>query len=279
MIFLGDEALDHLRAVTDEPDLGGTKYRMLRPLGRGGMGTVYAVEDTELGREVALKVSSVPEVQREAQLIAQLEHPGIVPVHDVGTLPDGRVFYVMKLVRGERLDRWIAQGRELRAVLHLFLRICEAVAFAHSRGAVHRDLKPQNVMVGEFGEALVMDWGAPGTALGTAGFMPPEQARGEPVDARADVHALGAMLSVALRAPPKPLVSICRKATAELPKDRYSSALELAEDVRAFLEAMPVRAHRESTIERMARFASKHRVVLSLLGAYLLVRILIALAG
>jgi len=290
-MFLRDNILEHVRAVTDEPDLGGTKYRLVRALGRGGMGSVYLVEDAELGREVALKVTTAADPSselsarliREAKVIAQLEHPGIVPVHDVGTLPDGRVFYVMKLVRGQRLDQYAAEpGRALR----LFLRICEAVAFAHAHGVIHRDLKPENIMVGEFGEALVMDWGialAPaievephGKVIGTPQYMAPEQAKGEPVDQRSDVYALGAILKFLAREPAKPLLSIASKAMSEAPSDRYGSAHELAQDVQAFLDALPVSAHRESVGEKIGRFVTRHQVVLSLLAVYLIVRLLLA---
>jgi len=96
---------------------------------------------------------------REARVLARLEHPGIVPVHDVGTLADGRVFYTMKFVEGQRLDKFIEGVESVQDRLRLFLRICEAVAFAHARGVLHRDLKPANIMVGPFGEVLVMDWG------------------------------------------------------------------------------------------------------------------------
>jgi serine/threonine-protein kinase len=124
-VWLPDAVLAHVQEVTDEPDLTGTKYRLVRPLGRGGMGVVYAAEDTELGREVAIKVSSTSDagddlcerLRREARILAQLEHPGIVPVHDVGILPDGRVFYAMKLVRGERLDVWARRSRDRPALL------------------------------------------------------------------------------------------------------------------------------------------------------------------
>jgi serine/threonine protein kinase len=162
-------------------------------------------------------------LRREARILARLEHPGIVPVHDVGELPDGRVFYAMKLVSGQRLDELLGTGLPLRERVRLLLRICEPVAFAHAHGVIHRDLKPENVMVGPFGEVLVMDWGvakhrgepvaepragaasaeapapeatAHGTIVGTPAYMAPEQARGdiESVDARSDVYALGAVL-------------------------------------------------------------------------------------
>src|SRR5260370_4356564 len=96
---------------------------------------------------------------RKARVLAALEHPGIVPVHDVGTLADGRVFYAMKFVEGQRLDKYIESVASAPDRLRIFLRICDAVAFAHARGVLHRDLKPANVMVGPLGERLVLDWG------------------------------------------------------------------------------------------------------------------------
>jgi eukaryotic-like serine/threonine-protein kinase len=231
--MLDDQRLAHLRAVASLPDLTGTRYRLVRALGRGGMATVYLVEDTALGRRAALKVlddtdpdgGAAARLVAEARLLAGLEHPNLAPVHDVGTLGDGRVFYVMKYVRGARLDAWIATSPDRPAILRLFVKVCDAVAFAHAHGVVHRDLKPQNIMVGEFGEALVMDWGvakrigadvaaasapdpssAPalanpaatraGSIVGTPVWMAPEQARGEveAIDQRTDVYALGAIL-------------------------------------------------------------------------------------
>ncbi|HEV8122367.1 MAG TPA: serine/threonine-protein kinase [Candidatus Polarisedimenticolia bacterium] len=221
--MLDDARLAHLRAVASLPDLTGTRYRLIRPLGRGGMATVYLVEDAALGREAALKVLDDPDpdgeaaarLVAEARLLAGLEHPNLAPVHDVGTLPDGRVFYVMKYVRGARLDAWIPTSPDRPAVLRLFVKVCDAVAFAHAHGVIHRDLKPPNIMVGEFGEALVMDWGvakrmgdadAPaGSLIGTPAWMAPEQARGDlaAIDARTDVYALGAILySLLGRRPP-----------------------------------------------------------------------------
>ncbi|HKO04720.1 MAG TPA: serine/threonine-protein kinase [Candidatus Acidoferrales bacterium] len=167
MTWLSDAAVERLREAADSPDLTATRYRLVSRIGRGGMGAVFLAEDQTLGRRVALKVLDVPDdagnlaarLLREARILAALEHPGIVPVHDAGTLPDGRVFYAMKYVEGSRLDE---HARALEATpdrLRIFQKICDAVAFAHSRGVLHRDLKPENIMVGPFGEVLVMDWG------------------------------------------------------------------------------------------------------------------------
>jgi len=176
MRWIPDGALERLSAGSPPPDLSGTRYRLVEPIGRGGMGAVYQVEDQPLGRHVALKVLDAADatgeltarLAREARVLAQLEHPGIVPVHDVGELPDGRLFYTMKLVRGHRLDAYLAERPALAERLRVFTRICEAVAFAHSRGVLHRDLKPQNIMVGSFGEVLVMDWGVAKVLKGVA---------------------------------------------------------------------------------------------------------------
>lgn len=167
MRFLSDKSLEKLRNSAAAPDLSGTRYSLVRFLASGGMGAVYVAEDQTLGRLVALKVLEsegmgtgfAERLLRESRVLAQLEHPGIVPVYDAGTLADGRAFYVMKLVEGARLDQFIAGISSLSERLRLFLRICDAVSFAHTRGVLHRDLKPANVMVGAFGEVLVMDWG------------------------------------------------------------------------------------------------------------------------
>ena len=167
MKFLSDKTVDRLRQNANLPDLFGTRYRLLERVARGGMGVVYAAHDEMLDRRVALKVLDVPaadgdfarRLNREARVLARLEHPGIVPVHDVGTLSDGRIFYTMKFVEGQRLDEHIETVTSLPDRLRLFSRICDAVGFAHARGVLHRDLKPANVMVGAFGEVLVMDWG------------------------------------------------------------------------------------------------------------------------
>ena len=167
--MISEAALDRLAGMLRAPDLSGTRYEIVAELGRGGMGIVYLARDTALDREIALKIvdrgaagtrSDSPDaLAHEARILARLEHPGIVPVHDFGELPDGRVYYAMKRVRGDRLDRWLATGGDLAERLGVFLRICDAVAFAHAHAVVHRDLKPENVMIGEFGEVLVLDWG------------------------------------------------------------------------------------------------------------------------
>lgn len=273
MRFLSDDVVAHLRDIAEQPDLTGMRYELVRELGRGGMGIVYEVHDRELERSVAMKVID-GEWSGEARIIAALEHPGIVPVHDAGSLPDGRAYYTMKLVRGTRLDQWAAQGHALTERLRLFARICEPVAFAHANGTVHRDLKPANVMVGEFGAVLVMDWGIAAVA-GTPGFMPPERDR----DSRSDVYALGAILRFLIGGEhtPRSLRAIVARAMHEDPASRYPSAREIGDDVLRFLDGEPVSAHRENIFEIAGRQLHKHRALVALLVAYLLMRAIILL--
>lgn len=306
---LADETLNHLSEVIEEPDLSGTKYRLQGPLGQGGMGNVFVAEDTVLERKVALKVLRVHDtsgelvrrMSAEARVAANLEHPGIIPVHDLGTLPDGRVFYVTKLVQGLRLDEFAARTESVPERLRVFLKICEAVGYAHSRGVLHRDLKPANIMVGEFGEVLVLDWGtardikvAHGHTAGhgTPGFMSPEQSAGAALDQRADVYALGVTLYVLLtrdlphaalanehlRSLPKPLAAVCRKATAPRATDRYNSVSELASEILKFLDGEPVLAYHETPLERLGRLLSRHRFIVIILLTYMVIRLVFYLA-
>ena len=302
MKSLSDGALDSLRGALDEPDLEGTRYQLVGRLGRGGTGSVFRVRDAELDRDVALKVMTLPagdalaeRLRAEARVLARLEHPGIVPVHDVGTLPDGRVFYVMKLVNGARLDAYAQQRRELPSLLRIYERLVEAVAFAHERGVLHRDLKPQNVMVGDFGEALVLDWGI--GVLGTPGYMAPEQARGErdAVDVRSDVYGLGAILYFLLTgaapgepgraAPPRrqrpdlprPLEAICLKALQPQPQERYPGARELGADVTRFLQGQAVTAYREGPLERASRVVQRNPTLAALILSYMVIRVALLL--
>lgn len=313
MKWLSDDRLNHLRSIVGNPDFSSTKYTFVKELGRGGMGTVYLAEDTELNRHVAIKVLNTPEVTddlrnrmiREAQIIARLEHPGIVPVHDVGTLPDGRIYYAMKFVRGSRLDEYAAQGASLRDRLRKFQAVCDAVAFAHAHGVIHRDLKPQNIMIGSFGEVLVLDWGVAklkpqidaeerrsisvhqrqsaaetldGTVVGTRDYMSPEQARGEidQLDERADIYSLGAVLHFLLKDQSKvskAAEAICSKAMAREKESRYASASELSADIGRLLDSEPVTAYRENAIEIVSRWVDKNRFLVLLVLAYLLMRL------
>ena len=292
--FIHDAAIARLRTLDDRPDFAGTRYELLELIGRGGMGIVFRGRDRELDRDVAIKVtawSTAADAERlraEARVLARLEHPGIVPVHDVGQLPDGRVFTVMMLVRGERLD---ARAADLPLLdrLRLFDRVCDTVAFAHARGLVHRDLKPANIMVGQHGEVLVLDWGlasperaarvegAQHAAGGTEGYMAPEQTSSA-VDVRSDVFALGMILrdlaGTGSRVP-RPLASMIARATAIRPEDRYSDPGALAADVRRFMDGAAVGAHRESPIEWTARQLRVYRTPLALIAAYLAMRALL----
>jgi serine/threonine protein kinase len=291
--WLGDAAVAHLRDVAEWPDVG-ERYELTHRLGRGGMGIVYAAQDRVLRREVAIKVlneigshAATEHLLAEARILGRLEHPGIVPVHDAGTLADGRVFYVMKLVRGDRLDAAIA-ARTLNERLDLFLRICDAVSFAHAHGIVHRDLKPQNVMLGSFGEVLVMDWGVARVAgaaqdaaavVGTPGYMAPEQERDAgSVDARADVYALGVILEAMLPdSAPKPLMAIARRARAAQVEQRYGDVPALVRDISRFRDGAPVDAYDESALERLARIYRRHRVPITLVLVYMVVRVILLL--
>jgi serine/threonine protein kinase len=186
--------------------------------------------------------------------------------------------------------------------------MCDAVAFAHARGVLHRDLKPANIMVGPFGEVLVMDWGlakilqepagepaplagakeqatpagrtAHGVVMGTAGFMSPEQAQGnvDKIDVRSDVYSLGAILKfLVLPQESKVLAAICAKAAAEEQSNRYAGVPELAADVSAYLDGLAVAAYRENLWERAGRFVKRHRAAILLIAAYLVMRIVMLL--
>jgi serine/threonine protein kinase len=321
MTWLSDAAVDRLCKMLDAPDLSQTRYTLDGPLARGGMGTLFVATDGELGRPVALKVlpvalagpDGVERLRQEARILAALEHHGIVPVHDVGILPDGRVYYAMKLVRGVRLDEHVARRPPIEELLRIFERICEPVAFAHARGIIHRDLKPENIMVGPFGEVLVMDWGVArwqtasratpgavpaagpatarstrdGTIVGTPGYMAPEQASGDvaSVDERADVYALGAILQFILdqtgasRGLLRRLRAVAAKACAQSPEGRYPTVDALATDVSRVRAGLTIDAYREGALERLDRFWRRYRTPILLVLAYLIMRIVLLLVA
>ena len=223
------------------PLLEKDRLEHLRPLARGGMGHVDVVLDVGLQRRMARKVigtglsskgRNVSLFLREAQITAQLDHPSIVPVHEVGVDGVGRLFFTMKLVEGKTLDEWQEShapddeqsplpSDALLELLEITIKLCDAVAFAHDRGVIHGDIKPPNVMVGDYGQVYLMDWGlarlkSESTTQisevlseedssgggGTPAFMSPEQARGEAIDERTDVFGLGSLLYCALRGRP-----------------------------------------------------------------------------
>jgi eukaryotic-like serine/threonine-protein kinase len=311
------------------------RYTLGEKLGEGGMGVVHACRDRRIGRDVALKMvrsehaargDLVARFLREACVQGQLEHPAIVPVYDLGRDPEGNVYFTMKRVRGATFEQIFTALREgdehaarqfsRRKLLTAFASICQALHFAHARGVVHRDLKPGNVMLGDFGEVYLLDWGLAkllggpelmesgdspgvstgtlaggrsihGAAMGTPGYMAPEQVRGDAVDARSDVYALGALLfellaqeplhpsgsreaafsstlfgpdaRPSLRAPqldlPPELDAICARATALDPRDRFGSARLLLEAIERFLDGdrdMRIRRERAGDHARLA---------------------------
>jgi tetratricopeptide (TPR) repeat protein len=270
--------------------------------------------------------------QREALITARLQHPGIVPVYEAGKWPNGEPFFAMKLVSGRPLDKVIAEASRLEDRLAIIPRLaaaCDAIAYAHSQRIIHRDLKPGNVLIGDYGETVVIDWGLAkdldatdthdsykrdpkpkpardeattqsstltiaGAVMGTPAYMAPEQARGEPLDQRADVFSLGAMLYHTLagvppynartatdviaaaalgkivplsqreRRAPADLVAIVTRAMAQSPYDRYPDAGELASELRRFLTGQLVGAHRYTTLQRVTRFVRMHRAAVTI---------------
>ncbi|MFG0320573.1 MAG: protein kinase [Planctomycetota bacterium JB042] len=210
-------------------------YPVAERIGRGGIANVYRVVDPELGRDLAIKVLRTAHLENEdlvrrfleeARICSRLQHPGVVPVHEMGRLDDGRPYFTMKIVDGHTLARLLRDRgdprRELRRFLDIFERVCATLSFAHSHGTTHGDLTPRNVMVGAFGEVQVMDWGFARTAetrarraaegadapapriLGTPAYLAPEQARGErdEVGPPTDVFGLGAILCEILTGAP-----------------------------------------------------------------------------
>jgi PAS domain S-box-containing protein len=236
----------HLKTTVAHVPSSGLRYQLTRLHATGGIGRVWLARDSGLGRDVALKElrpdrANNAELARrflqEARVTGQLEHPGIVPVYELGAHPDGEPFYTMRFVKGRTLSTAArtyhvrrsagqAESFELLALLNAFVTVCNTIAYAHSRGVIHRDLKGQNVLLGDFGEVVVLDWGlakllgrredeappsvdvladagsessdhtVPGQALGTPAYMAPEQAAGrlDRIDRRTDVYGLGAIL-------------------------------------------------------------------------------------
>jgi WD40 repeat protein len=317
------------------PPVRDGRYEILCEHGRGGIGCVYRAHDRELGRDVAIKKlisrGNVRDMRffREAAITARLEHPGIVPIHEAGWWSDGTPFYAMKLIAGRPLRDLVAERSTVEhrlGLLHHVVAVADAIAYAHARKVIHRDLKPSNVIVGEFGETVVIDWGlakdltasegdddacgpssaqaddsltSAGSVLGTPAYMAPEQRRGEAVDQRVDVFAIGTMLwqlcSLEAVPPADPplrravlrrarvdddLIAIIDKAIAGDPQHRYRDAGALAADLRAFTSGARIAARRYSPLAVVAHWIRRHRmraisaatgvVLLVLLGGTLL---------
>jgi serine/threonine-protein kinase len=356
----------HADSTADwDPDSAATdaegRFRIVRFHDKGALGEVFVARDQQLHRIVALKRIKLDHATDqdkrarfvvEAEITGRLEHPGIVPVYGLGAYEDGRPFYAMRFIRGDNLKAAIEQfhqaeekGRDpgertvaLLKLLRRFLDVCNAIDYAHSRGVLHRDLKPGNIMLGKFGETLVVDWGlaksvgrpedAPASAtmddrtlvpqsgsdlrgtelgarLGTPAYMSPEQAAGriEALGPASDVYSLGATFYCLLTGrapfndpdiaellrkvergdflPPRKLQSwidpaleaICLKAMATNPGERYKTPRALADDVEHWLADEPITAWREPISRQLRRWGRRHRLLVTSLGATLIVAV------
>lgn len=328
----------HNNLPSDEPEcFTSARFGELQWLAQGGLGAVYRAQDDMLHREVVLKfihhhISESEEhrnvFRREAEITSRLDHPGVVPVYGLGESYDGRIFYVMRYIQGETLDEAIArlhsQGShhlnqsQLRKLLGHFVTVCQTIAYAHNRGIIHRDIKPSNIMLGKYGETLVVDWGlaqpfgrdeqfrqsgeetlmpsdsdsSQGSdhGAGTPAYMSPEVAeKAVLLSPATDIYSLGGTLYKILTGvapfdgnsfpqirqqiltgnfpPPtqrqrglsKALEAICLKAMALNPNRRYTTALDLANDIESYLADEPVQAYVEPATRRIARWSRRHR--------------------
>ena len=332
------------------PDLKNNRYSIQSEHARGGLGRILVAQDVRLDRPVAVKellrsgADAEARFTREALITARLQHPSIVPVYDLAWHSSGKPFYAMKLVSGRSLSTLIKEKTTLAerlALLPNVIAVADAMAYAHGEGVIHRDLKPSNVMVGPFGETIVIDWGLAadlrsarcpsrfvtgayeiatsgltvvGTVLGTPEYMPLEQSQGKPVDERADVYAIGAILyhvlagcapyqggssaevlaKVAKEDPvpirqrlpgvPQELATIVGKAMSRDAAARYPTAKELADDLKRFQTGQMVSAHSYSRMAIIRRWLWRNRtpalvaaaslVMLAVMGATSLRRII-----
>ena len=328
------------------PTVEREHYEVEGECARGGLGRILQARDVRLERTVAIKEllatteRAAARFVREALVSARLQHPAIVPVYEAGRWPNGELFYTMKMISGRSLKEAIEETKTLDdrlALLPNVISVADAIAYAHGQRIIHRDLKPANILIGPFGETVVIDWGlakdltkpqeepesietAPlylkgndltiaGAVMGTPQYMPPEQARGEAVDERADVYTLGAVLyhllagaspyegdtasdilASVLRQPPTPLeerqpgipqdlVTIVRKSMAYRKEERYPSARELAEDLRRFQTGQLVSAHEYSSLTLFKRWLRRYRTSVAVALGCLLLLIIGGIVG
>ncbi|MEM6790474.1 MAG: protein kinase [Myxococcota bacterium] len=332
-------SLRELTQLSRLPFVARERYEVAGEFARGGIGRILEATDLNLDRTVAIKElrrggSRYARLRftREIRITARLQHPNIIAIHEAGRWPEGEPFFTMKRVAGGSLEEAIERAdrpRACRDLLPHVIDVADAMAYAHSRGIVHRDLKPSNILVGPFGETMVIDWGlakdqsgpeehelpppsplspetvtyqtTDGAVMGTPPYMPPEQAAGKPVDERADVYALGAILYHVLsgrvpyfevppravlrrvrHGPPTPLevlephtppdlLAIVDKAMARDPRHRYADAADMATELHRFADGRLVEAYRYSLVELVQRFVRRYRAAVTVAGVSALV--------
>lgn len=304
----------------------GERYLFLGVIGEGGQGVVVSARDRLLDRVVAIKALKSPpdpvkeaQLEREAKLCGSLEHPNIPPTYDLAYDETGSPLFVMRKIEGQSLEDLLRQhsrdGKETKPysrirLLNIFLQVCHAIEYAHSRGILHLDLKPSNIWIGPFEEIYILDWGSAQRAgevqshlAGTPLYVAPERLQGGVPDARSDVYSLGVMLYRMLtdhlpreigkidfrtyretyraypiipprerdRTIPPDLAAIILKAMAEDPAARYATVHDLAEDLQRFLDLLPVEAYREGIGGVIWKFIRRHQRNLAILAAMLMI--------
>ena len=279
------------------------RYTGMEEIGRGASKTIHRVLDLSSGRSIALATPNenlnkeqLQSFLDEARLCASLQHPNIIQVYDLGYKQDGLPYFTMKLYEGKKLNEILNHSKtSLLDIMDIFLKVCEAMAYAHSLGAVHRDLKEENILIGNFGEVLVCDWGSvkilpkstlelevgqlsKPISLGTPGFMSPEQMNGEKAHINQDIYSLGALLYKMLchKVPntgdlikpsdirsdiPMGLEAICLKAMSFNPLERYQKCAELIQDIKAWQAGFAPQAEGASLQKQIKLFFLRHKTL------------------
>lgn len=309
-----------LKSDKDAKNLAGvlppaSRYSVKKLLGTGGYGQVFAVMDNDLQREIAVKITdtekggnsqAILEFTREAQVLADLEHPNIIPIYDIDIDEDGKIYLSMRKITGHSLKDLLQDVKRKNEipeeidspdkVVRIILKVCDALKYAHNKGRLHQDIKPDNIMIGEFGEVFLIDWGSSSSSEEdeclnvTPGYMSPEQAAGAETDQRTDVYCLGTTLFHMLyhRLPtnaetlplmiekkragtieplteqdkakvPAPLEAIIMKALKTNQEERYQSIAEIAEDLSNFQAGQAVSVYNDSFFAFVRRWYNRHQ--------------------